>query len=144
MVEPAPLIHENRGRNPRTIAALLTAVLVLAGLYSVGTLPWILIALGVFAIPALTDVLLNPKGRFELTATDIGWKNSGQTAHLPLSRIAEARFDTRWDFSVRVTLKLVDQSKLRIPQDVMPPHKNLEDALKERKIKTERHHFRVI
>ena len=139
-----PLIHENKGRNPKTMIGLLAYLGLLAFLYSVGTLEWILIGLALFAVPAAIDLFKNPITEFELGDAQIRWKNSGQQAEVPLSRITRARFDTRWDFSVRVTLIMVDQSKLRIPQDTMPPHQTLEDAFKARDIKTERHHFRVV
>ncbi|WP_299349860.1 hypothetical protein [uncultured Shimia sp.] len=141
---PDALTHKNRGRNPKTLVGLAVYLGLLAFLYSVGTLEWIILGLALFAVPAAIDLLRNPITDFELTDTQVHWKNGGQEADLPLSRIQHARFDTRWDFSVRVTLILIDQSKLRIPQDVAPPHEALEKGFKDRGIKTERHHFRVI
>lgn len=138
------LIHQNQGRNPRTIGALVAMAALLVFLQSVGTLSWVVAVLALFAVPAAIDVIRNPKTEFTLNDERLSWKNSGQTAELPLGRIARARFDTRWDFSVRVTLTLVDNSKLRIPQDVMPAHKTLETAFTVRNIATERQHFRVI
>ncbi|MEQ9693695.1 hypothetical protein [Shimia sp. SDUM112013] len=140
----APLTHETQGRNPRTFLALGAALAVLAFLYSIGTVTWVLVVLGLFAVPAAFDVLRNPRATFTLDDTHIEWKSNTQHARVPLHQVQGARFDTRWDFSVRVTLTLVDQSKMRIPQDTMPPHQALENALKEREIKTERHHFRVV
>ncbi|SHJ64507.1 hypothetical protein SAMN05444000_11142 [Shimia gijangensis] len=139
-----PLNHNNQGRNKVTVLGLAAAVLVLAFLQSVGTMPWLLIMLGLFAVPAAIDVIRNPKTQFSLTEEKLSWKNSGQTAELPLARIESARFDTRWDFSVRVTLTLIDKSKLRIPQDVMPYHATLEKEFEALNIPTERQHFRVI
>lgn len=140
----SPLTHENHGRNPKTLIGLALYFGLLAFLYSVGTLEWIIFGLGIFAVPAAIDLFKNPVTDFELNDTHIRWKNSGQEAEVPLSRIQSARFDTRWDFSVRVTLIMVDKSKLRIPQDTAPPHQTLEQAFKDRGIKTERHHFRVV
>ncbi|WP_127116191.1 hypothetical protein [Shimia sediminis] len=141
---PEPLIHQNHGRSPTTMLGLAAYLGFLVFLSSVGTLEWIILGLGLFAVPAAIDLLRNPVTDFELNAQNIRWKNSGQEAELPLSRIQRARFDTRWDFSVRVTLILRDSSKLRIPQDVTPPHQTLEQAFKDRDIATERHHFRVV
>lgn len=139
-----PLTHTNQGRNRATVAGLIAAVIVLAFLNAIGTVAWLIVVLALFTVPAAMDVIRNPKTEFSLTDEKLSWKNSGQSAELPLSRIEHARFDTRWDFSVRVTLRLIDQSKLRIPQDVMPPHAILNTALTERGITTERQHFRVI
>lgn len=136
--------HQNQGRNRRTFFGLAAYLVFLIFLSYVGTLEWIVIGLGLLAIPAALDLWRNPVTKLALTDTQIRWKNSGQEAELPLSRIQKARFDTRWDLSVRATLILIDNSKLRIPQDVMPAHTALEQAFKDRNIATERHHFRVI
>lgn len=141
---PTPLHHNNQGRNTATVLGLIAAIAVLTFLNWIGTVPWLIIVLGLFTVPAAVDVLRNPKTEFNLTDEILSWKNSGQSAELPLERIEKARFDTRWDFSVRVTLTLIDKSKLRIPQDVMPRHTTLETAFKERNIPTERQHFRVV
>lgn len=138
------LRYENHGRNPRTFGALAVALLLLGGLYAVGTMTWVLVLLSLFAIPALFDLLLNPVATFEMTDDVLRWKSPTQSAELGVNKIREARFDTRLDVSIRVSLTLVDGSKLRIPQDVLPPHNRLEAAFQERGIKVERHHFRVI
>lgn len=140
----APLSHHNHGRSPRTFVVLAAYIGFLIFLAYIGTLEWILIILALFAVPAAIDLIRNPVTEFHLSDTEIRWKNSGQEAELPLSRVQKARFDTRWDFSVRVTLIMIDNSKLRIPQDAAPPHQTLEQAFKDRGLKTERHHFRVI
>lgn len=139
-----PYTHETRGRSLRTALAALAALSLLAGLYLVGTLVWLLAVLALFVVPALLDLLRNPIGRFTLSETDLAWETPRLTASLPVARIAKARLDTRWDFSVRATLILHDGTKLRIPQAVMPPHQDLEAALSACNIPVERHHFRVI
>lgn len=139
-----PLVHITHGRNLRTLGALAVALVILAYLYSIGTVTWVLVVMGLFVIPAVFDVLRNPQARFELTDTMIEWQSTTQHAQVPLSRLQKARFDTRLDMSVRVTFTLIDQSKMRIPQDTLPPHRILEAALKDHGIKTERHHFRVL
>ena len=139
-----PFRHETRGRSLRTALAVAAALLLLFGLYLVGTLVWLLAVFALFVVPAVLDLLRNPIGRFELTERELNWETPRLSAALPVAQIAKARFDTRWDFSVRVTLILHDGRKLRIPQDVMPPHKALEEAFKACGVPTERHHFRVI
>ena len=141
---PLPLHHQTQGRSLRTALAVAAALALLIGLYLVGTLVWLLAVLALFVLPALSDLLRNPQARFDLTDTDLTWETTRLSAALPVSRIAKARFDTRWDFSVRVTLVLHDGKKLRIPQEVMPPHRALEEAFKACNIPVERHHFRVI
>lgn len=139
-----PYRHQSQGRSLRTALAVAAALALLVGLYLVGTILWLLAVLLLFVVPAILDLLRNPTSRFELTNTTLTWETSRLSASLPVSRIAKARFDTRWDFSVRVTLILDDGKKLRIPQEAMPPHKTLEDAFKACGVPVERHHFRVI
>lgn len=143
MTQP-PLVHTSSGRTPRTWIAVLFALAILAGLYSVGTLPWLLVLFALPILPAIWDLVKNPTTRFELNDTAILWQAPGQDAEVGLSHIEKARFDTRWDFSVRVTLILAGKRKQRIPQNATPPHQILEEAMKARGIKVERHHFRVI
>lgn len=140
----APVTYRRPGRNRRTVMAVLVAALILYGLWSIGTQFWILAVLSIFAIPALTDLVFNPLSEFTLDDAGMRWKNSAQEGDVPLSRLRSVRFDTRWDISVRVTLTMVDGSTLRLPPDVTPPHQILEEALRERGIDTERHHFRVM
>ena len=138
------LIVRNQGRTLRTFGALALAAALLGGLYSIGTMTWILVFLSLFAIPALVDLLLNPVSTFEMTDDTMRWICPTQSGELTLDRIRQVRLDTRLDVSVRVTVMLVDGSKLRLPQDVLPAHKTLEEAFQARGIKVERHHFRVI
>lgn len=143
MMAEALIVH-NQGRTLRTFGALVLAAALLGGLYSIGTMTWILVFLSLFAIPALVDLLLNPVSTFEMTDDTMRWKCPTQSGELTLDRIRQVRLDTRLDVSVRVTVMLVDGSKLRLPQDVLPAHKTLEEAFQARGIKVERHHFRVI
>lgn len=139
-----PLTYRHYGRNRRTLGALAVAAVVLLFLHSIGTMTWILVLLSLFAAPALVDVLLNPVSTFEFSEGILRWKSATQTAEIPTDQIRSARFDTRLDVSIRVTLTMVNGSKVRIPNDVLPSHKIFEAALKDCDIPVERHHFRVI
>ncbi len=137
-------MYLNKGRNPRTLGALAAAAAFLSLLYCFGTMPWILIFLSLFALPALFDIILNPAANLEMTDKILRWKNPLQSAEIETKKIRSARFDTRLDISIRVSLTLQDGSTLRIPQDVLPPRKQLEKAFQDRGIKVEMHHFQVI
>ncbi len=139
-----PIHYRREGRNRRTFVALAIAALILGFLYSIGTMTWIIILLGLFAVPAFFDVMLNPVSTLDLTDETLRWKSATQTAEMRLNQIRQARLDTRLDVSIRVTLTMVDGSKIRIPNDVLPHHKIFEAALQELNIPVERHHFRVI
>ncbi len=141
---PEPLTFTHRGRNRRTFMALGLALVVLIGLNAVGTTFWILAILSVFAVPALVDVVFNPVSTFSLTKGVLRWKSATQEAEMRTDQIRSARFDTRLDISVRATLNMVDGSKVRIPNDVLPSPDRLQATLEAYDIPVERHHFRVV
>jgi hypothetical protein len=85
----------------------------------------------------------NPSAGLTLGPAHLEWHTGRREARVPLDDIATARFDTRLDFSVRVTLTFRDGKSLRLPQESMPPHRAFEEALQTRGVKTERHHFVV-
>lgn len=141
---PEPLTFTHHGRNRRTFIALGLAVAVLVGLNAIGTTFWILAILSVFAVPALVDVLFNPVSTFALKDGVLRWKSATQEAEMRTEQIRSARFDTRLDISVRATLNMVDGSKVRIPNDVLPSPDRLQATLEAYDIPVERHHFRVM
>ena len=61
-----------------------------------------------------------------------------------LATIDHVLFETRLDFSVRVTIVRPDGKKLRIPPDTLPHHKDLEAELDARGVTTKRRHFTLI
>ena len=126
----------------RTLLAILGALGGILVLWAVfGAMLWIIIVLGAFTIPALWDMLSNRTSCLDLSQHEISWKSGSTSGYFPLIKIEKIRLDTRVDFSVRVTLLLKDGTKLRLPYDCLPPHKQLESALIARGIATERHHF---
>lgn len=135
-------------RNGRSRAALIT----LAGIYvTVLALVWLIdlnlyiaVFLSLFTLPALWEAVKNPVSTFELTDSHMRWSTPRLADEMPLGLILRARFDTRLDLSVKVTLYLKDNRKLRLPHACTPPHAALEDAFRTLGIQTERHHFSLI
>lgn len=97
--------------------------------------------LALFTLPGFWDLLRNPQAGLSLTADRLRWHAGRRAAEVSLSEVARVRFDTRLDFSVRVTLVLKQGGKLRLPFESTPPHRSLEEALQARGVPTERHHF---
>ena len=58
--------------------------------------------------------------------------------------IDHMRFDTRLDFSVRVSAVLADRRKVRLPYEALPQHKRLEAACHAHGLRVERHHFSLL
>ncbi|WP_246079297.1 hypothetical protein [Parasedimentitalea maritima] len=145
MIAPVPdYVFSRRGRSARlvTAVAIWLASLVGIGLYFHAAL-LLLGALFLPLLPALWELWLDPLSCLHLTGERINWKTGSQEAGARLCEISKVRFDTRWDFSVRVTLILTTGDKLRLPPQVLPPHHMLENALQLRGVQTERHHFTV-
>ena len=135
--------YESQGRTPKAIAALVAMLFVIAGLEFIGAVWWLVVLVALITLPAAIDVLINASAKLELTESQLFWKNRSQEVTIPLHEIDKTRFDGRMDMSVRVSIVLKDGRKLRLPYDAMPPHKELEAALKARDVRTERHAFTV-
>ena len=137
-----PFVFVRQGRRWTTIAALLALLTGLAALrIAFAASLWILAPLGLAALPLLHDILLNPHAFFRLDDIALSWRAGRREGHVPLDRIARARMDTGWDFSVRVTFELTGSGRAILPPDCTPPHRALEAALLDRGIPTVRHHF---
>ncbi|MBS9716851.1 hypothetical protein ACFFUT_00545 [Pseudohalocynthiibacter aestuariivivens] len=137
--------YKTSGRTTRTIIVLVLVYSALAALLVVFDAAWWLVGgLVIFTLPALWDIAIDRPSSLKLNDQSLGWSSGNVTQELPLEQIVKARFDTRLDFSVRVTLFLSSGKKLRLPYDCLPPHKTLERAMKERGVVTERHHFSLL
>ena len=136
--------YESQGRTPKSIAALVGMLLVIAGLEFIGTVWWIVTLVALISLPAALDVLLNVRSSLDLDDERLFWKNRSQEVTIPLFEIEKVRFDGRIDLSTRVTIVLRDGRKLRLPYDALPPHKELESELQSRDVRTERNAFTVL
>ncbi|MEP2716632.1 hypothetical protein [Pseudophaeobacter sp.] len=139
-----PLLFEHQGRSPALALAicLWLAALVFAGVKMQIT-TWFLVLLTLPVLPGLWELWRNPLSWLELTDDQISWVTATRQTCLPLSSVTLLRLDRRWDFSFRATLVFEDDRKTRIPQHVLPPVSELEQALEARGIACQRHHFTV-
>ena len=136
---------QSSGRSRAALVTLLVLGLLLAAAWHwLEASPWVLGIVGVFALPAVMDVLVNRSAGLSLDGAALTWHSGRRTAEIPLNKIRGARFDTRLDFSVRVTLLLVSGQRLRIPFEATPPHEDFEAELTRRDIPVERHHFSLL
>ena len=133
-----------QGRSPVAMAAaaawLALLMLLVLGLQAAW---WLAAILALPLLPVLADLWRNPAAGLELGAASLRWFTGGKEATVPLEDIEKMRFDTRWDFSVRVTVRTRDGKTARLPQECMPPHREFEAELTARGIAPERHHFTV-
>ena len=124
------LDHHHRARNPRAIALLVLLWLGLVGLWrSLDAAPLLVLLFMAALIPAGWDIARDRRASFHLDAKGLSWTSGAQSAAVPRDRIEEFRIDTRLDRSLRVTLRLTDGTRLRIPPDALPPATRLLPAL---------------
>ena len=131
-----------QGRSPRTLAVVIViyAVLVMAVLL-VDAAWWLMAALALFTLPALWDLYADPSAGVQLNKDRLDWHSGRRSAFVDLNEVDHMRFDTRWDFSVRVTAMLRDGKRVRLPYDALPPHRDFEIALQKQGLRVVRHHF---
>jgi len=136
--------YQRQARSPALVVSLISWGIGLVLLWS--ALKASLVFVVLFALPlapALWDLWRNPLSGLSITDEALSWHHAGRQETLPLAQIAKLRLDRRWDFSFRATLITSNGQKLRLPQPALPPVAQLESALAERAIPTERHHFTV-
>lgn len=142
---PPDYSFENRARSRRAAAVLLSiwSALLLA-LWLIQLAPLLAGAGALLTLPLLWAFLTDARSTLQLTGTRLSWKSPLGADSLPLSMIRSARFDTRLDLSVKVTLQLTDGRRLRLPHGCVPPHRRFEEELAARGVPVERHHFSLI
>ncbi|MEX0305995.1 MAG: hypothetical protein AB3N12_01295 [Ruegeria sp.] len=139
---PYGFIRQNRSQ--RTVLILICIYAFLIGLMILFDAVWWLVALlALTTLPALWDVIKDTSAGMELTDDTLCWHTGQRQGELKLSEVDRFRFDTRWDFSVRVSAVLKSDKRVRLPDESLPPHKLFEDVLKQAGFAVERHHFGV-
>lgn len=134
--------HHSRTWRSLAILGAIYGVLIL-GLAAIQLAWWIALAGALCTLPALYDVFADRKAGVTLADGELRWFSGKLERHVLLSSLVSARFDTRWDLTVRVTLISRQGPKLRLPQDCVPPHRQFEAALQKAGLQVDRHHFTV-
>ncbi|SFU07071.1 hypothetical protein [Sedimentitalea nanhaiensis] len=134
--------YTRQGRTSR-MAALLTAIYaVLTGAVVLMDAAWWLMAgLALLTLPALWDWYANPSAGVRLTGSHLYWHSGRRHGDLALAQIDHMRFDTRWDFSIRVRAVLTDGKRVHLPFEAIPPHREFEKHLQARGMAVKRSHF---
>ncbi len=139
-----PFTFVRRNRNARTIgiligvyAALLTLVIVFDAVW------WLVGVLSLATVPAVLDVVQDSSAGLSLDQQQLRWFSGKRQGDITLSDIDFFRFDTRWDFSVRISLVLRSGKRVRLPDEACPPHRQFEQVLQEAGYRVKRHHFTV-
>ncbi|KIC47041.1 hypothetical protein RA28_04855 [Ruegeria sp. ANG-S4] len=145
MTEPAQtFVFKRHNRSQRAVIVLICVYAALGGLLVIFDAVWWLVALlALTTLPALWDVVQNTNAGVQLDDQEISWHTGQRKGDIPLVQIEKFRFDTRWDFSVRVSAILKSGKRVRLPDESLPPHQQFEGVLKDAGFAVERHHFRV-
>lgn len=138
-------VFDQQARSRRTLLIVVGVWAVLSAAWVwLEAAPWIVAFLAAFTLPAVYDLIRNPKAGLTLNAQTLSWFSGRRHGALELSEIELVRLDTRLDFSVRITAVLTSGRKIRLPFESTPPHQAFEDALKAQGVKTQRHHFQLL
>lgn len=137
-----PFVFTRQGRSQRTLAVLIAVYALLLGLIVVVNAAWwVMGLLALLTLPALLDFYRNPSAGVELSETQLNWHSGRRKGSLELTEIDYMRFDTRWDFAVRVSAMLAGKKRVHLPFECVPPHRAFEAAFETRGIQVKRTHF---
>lgn len=128
----------------RTALVLIAVwVLCLAGLLLLDASLVLVSIIMLFTLPAALDFALNPSAGLRLGEERLSWHSGRRKGELDLSEIDHMRFDTRLDFSVRVSAVLHSPAgkRIRLPYESLPDHRALEAEMTARGLVVKRHHF---
>lgn len=140
----APLTFTRRGRDRRVLAVVIGIYgVLLAAIILVDAAWWLMAALALLTLPALWDLWRDPSAGIRLDDTRLDWHSGRRSGTLELREIDHMRFDTRLDFSVRVTAVLKNDKRIRLPYEALPPHRAFEAGFDARGIAVKRHHFTI-
>jgi hypothetical protein len=130
-----PFRFERSAREPRALALIGAAVLLLlALLFVVEAAWWIAAIVALLTLPAVVEALRDVRATLALDDGQLAWASGRRGRTVPLARIAEVRLATTLDFSQRATLLLDTGDRLRIPPECLPPGRALDAALAARGI----------
>ncbi|MEO1107684.1 MAG: hypothetical protein AAFX90_07170 [Pseudomonadota bacterium] len=133
-----------RNRNPRTVILLIgiyAALLALIILFD--AVWWLMALLALTTLPTIWDVLHDSSAGIQFDQDSLRWYSGKRQGQIALEEVDFFRFDTRWDFSVRVSLVLKSEKRIRLPDESLPPHREFENVVTQAGFRVERHHFSV-
>ncbi|NVO54608.1 hypothetical protein HW561_02245 [Rhodobacteraceae bacterium B1Z28] len=118
-------------------AALLALVILFDAAW------WLMGLLSLATLPAIWDIVHDSSASLTLDQEQLRWHTGKRQGEIEVKDVDFFRFDTRWDFSVRVTVVLTSGKRIRLPDESVPPHRQFEDVLQSAGFRVERHHFTV-
>ena len=137
-----PFTFEGDARSLAALLGLGAWLLLLAVLWLVvGATWWVLGILALPALPALWEIVQNPKSELVLDREHLAWSCPRSEGEIQLAEIERVALTTRWDFSTRTTIHTKPGTRHNLPPAVQPPGRTWEEVLKARGIAVTRQHF---
>ena len=113
-----PYSFARSNRNLKTLAILASVYVALLALVVLfDTAWWIAGLLSLATLPALWDLVQNTGAGMHVDQDAISWFTGNRQGEIALRDIDHFRFDTRWDFSVRVSIVLHSGKRIRLPDE---------------------------
>jgi hypothetical protein len=136
---------ERQGRSRATAigAGVYLGLLALAWL-ALNAHAMIVAALAVFAVPALLDLIRNPKSGMRLNENTLEWYHGPILTTLTRSDIAKLHIHLRMDRSLKVLVETANGKKHRLIQPAIPPRALLEAGLTQAGIPFQVHPFSLL
>lgn len=117
---------------------------LLLGLVLIDLNPWIAGVLGAFSLPALWELVRDSTAWIEVSPGGIAWGSGQRKGFVARNEIDRLRFDTRLDFSLRLTIITVGMARIRLPYECLPRAARLKEALDAHGYAHEHHHFALL
>ena len=134
--------YVRNSRNFRYITTIWVIYTVLCFAYFVINVAWWILAFFVIAtLPTIYEIISNRKSDLCLADNKLKCWSGRYKLEMCLTDIDYIRFDTRFDFSVRVSAVTVTDQRIRLPYDALPNAKILELACEAQGLQTKRQHF---
>ena len=139
-----PFEFQQQARRPVTaVVVVLVLVALWAAWVWLDAAGWLMLIFAAFTLPALRDLWRNPVAGLTLDDTSLRWHSGRYEGSVDLEELDHIRLDTRLDFSVRASAVLQTGRRVRLPFEVMPPHRAFEEALIARGVTVKRFHFQL-
>ena len=134
--------YRTTGRNWTTLIVTLSVWVVLAFLLlKVEMAPWLAMAVFLFTLPAVYDLISARASGIQVNGEQIKWYAGSCDNGVAANLIDHINLDTRWDLSVRCTLVLSSGQKIKVPFESCPNHRKLETQFNAHGYTTRRQHF---
>lgn len=138
-------IFERHGRSKGTAFVLLIVYAAFAWLWLVLSVAPVIMALCILVtVPALFDLLINPKSGLRLDQENLSWHHGRRNVSIPRHNIQRIHISLRMDRSIKLTVELESGKKIRVTQPSIPPLAILEEALGQQNLPYQKHPFALL